>query len=397
MGKYFFMKRKLYVLLFAMAAVVTTAKGQITISGTTSCLADTLRATLTGLTPVDAGITADDGWSSVIPIGFTFNFYGTNYTQCIIGSNGCLGFDVTYATAYNTWPISSTLATDPGSGDIHNLIAGPWCDIYIPAGGTVMYSTVGTAPNRKFEVTFCGEAMFSCTTQWITSQIIIYETSNIAEVHIGHHTYCTSWNGGYAECGVKNAAGSSAVTAPGRDYPANWNATNEAWRFTPSGATYTVASIPYSPVPYAASAVYWYDSSTGAYLGTGTSITLTPTVTTTYMAAAIGCNDTSKAFYTAPATGSAGSSGGSPHITSIASTNPVCGAMNGSITLFGLKPHFIDSVFVSIDGVPQPIIVDSASLDSTITLTGLGVGTYTIYVKVGPCPSNTVVAVLTTV
>ena len=260
-----------------------------------------------------------------------------------------------------------------------------------------MYSTVGTAPNRKFEVTFCGEAMYSCTTQWITSQIIIYETSNIAEVHIGHHTYCTSWNGGYAECGVKNAAGSSAVTAPGRDYPANWNATNEAWRFTPSGATYTVASIPYSPVPYAASAVYWYDSSTGAYLGTGTSITLTPTVTTTYMAAAIGCNHTSKAFYTAPATGSAGSSGGSPHITSIASTNPVCGAMNGSITLFGLKPHFIDSVFVSIDGVPQPIIVDSASLDSTITLTGLGVGTYTIYVKVGPCPSNTVVAVLTTV
>ena len=31
---------------------------------------------------------SDDSWSSVVPIGFTFSFYGVNYTNCVIGSNG---------------------------------------------------------------------------------------------------------------------------------------------------------------------------------------------------------------------------------------------------------------------------------------------------------------------
>ena len=390
------MKNKIYLLLIVLSVFSSKINAQISVSATTSCLADTLTAALTGLTPVDAGITADDGWSSVIPIGFTFNFYGVNYTQCIVGSNGELGFDVSYAGSYNTWPITSALLTDAGSGDIHNLIAGPWCDVYIPAGGTMMYSTVGTAPNRKFEVTYCGTRMYDCTTQWLTTQIIIYETSNLAEVHIGHHTFCTSWNGGYAEVGVKNNAGTSAVVAPGRNYPANWNATNEGWRFTPSGATYTCTSIPYAPIPYASSAVYWYDSATHAYLGSGTTLTVTPSVTTTYEACAVGCNDTSKAFITEAPVGTGSISGGVPHISAITYTNPICGAANGTITLHGIKPGQIDTVFETIGGVPQPPVVMTAAADSLLSFTGLGTGTYTFYVKVGLCPSNTVAVTLTT-
>ena len=41
----------------------------------------TLHATIIGDVPTSSGITADDGWSGVIPIGFTFNFYGTNKTH----------------------------------------------------------------------------------------------------------------------------------------------------------------------------------------------------------------------------------------------------------------------------------------------------------------------------
>ncbi len=383
------MKNKIYVLLVMLSVFSTGLKAQISITSTTSCIADTLHATLTGLTPISAGITADDGWSSVIPIGFTFNFYGVPHTQCIIGSNGEIGFDVTYAGAYNTWPISATLASTT-STDIENLIAGPWCDIYIPAGGTMMYATVGTAPNRKFECTWCGTAMYSCTTQWITTQIIIYETTNIAEVHIAHHTFC-SWNGGYAEVGVKNAAGTLATTAPGRDYPANWNATNEGWRFTPSGGSYTCTSIPYAPIPYASSSIYWYDSTTHAYLGSGTSLIVTPAVTTTYEAAAVGCNDSTKAYITLGPVGT-----GAPHISSVTYANPICGSSNGTITLHGIRPGQIDSVFETIGGVPQPILVSTAGADSTITFTGLPTGTYTFYVKVGPCPSNLVSVTLTT-
>jgi gliding motility-associated-like protein len=386
-----------YLLSFLALFLSCSAIGQyITISDTAHCNYISVAAEVTGGTvPTSSGITADDNWSAVFPIGFTFDFYGTPNTQCIIGSNGCLGFDLANALAYNTWPINNTLLGSTGAApDVVDCICVPWCDVYIPAGGTIQYSMVGTAPNREFEVTWCGTAMYSCTTQWLTTQVILYETSNIVEVHIGHHTYCTSWNGGYAIVGVKNAAGTSAVTAPGRDYPANWNATDEAWRFTPvAGPTYSVTAIPYNPIPIVASAVYWYDSSTGAYISSGPSISVTPSVTTTYTACVLSCSDTTKAYIRIdPSTVYLSGGGGIPHIDTMTYTSPtVCGKCDGSITLHGLMPHLQDSVFYSFNGAAQPILVDSTSVDSTITLSNLCAGTYDhIYVKVLSCPSNSV-------
>lgn len=382
-----------YFLSLLAIAFSYSSYSQITVADTPHCFNHVLHAEVTGgLIPTSSGITTDDGWSGVIPIGFTYNFYGVPYTQCIIGSNGCLGFNIASAGAYNTWPIGATLATT-GATDIRNVICGPWCDVYIPAGGTIEYSTQGIAPNRNFAVTWCGTRMYSCTTEWLTTQIVIYETSGLAEVHIGHRTVCsTGWNGSHAIVGVKNSAGTVSTVAPGRDFPTVWTCTNESWAFTPiAGPSYSVASVPYAPIPYAASAVYWYDSATHAYLGSGPDLTVAPTVATTYEAAVLGCNDTTKAFiHVNPPTGL--TIGGLPHISAVTSTNPdICGNCNGSIVLHGLKPHQIDSIFYSIGGVPQPIRVDSAALDSTIHLDGLCANTYDyFYVKVGDCPSNTV-------
>jgi len=267
----------------------------VTITDTPNCFYHGLHAAVTaGIVPVSSGITVDDGWSSVFPIGFTFNFYGTPNTQCIIGSNGCLGFNLASAGAYNTWPIGATLAAT-SSPDIRNVICGPWCDVLISAGGSIQFSVQGSAPNRNFAVTWCGTAMYSCTSEWLTTQIIMYETSDIVEVHIQHRTICsTSWNGSKAIVGVKNAAGTASTVAPGRDYPATWTVpVPEAWRFTPiAGPSYSVSSIPYSPIPYASSTVFWYDSTTHAYLGSGPDLQVAPTVPTTYEAGILGCNDT---------------------------------------------------------------------------------------------------------
>lgn len=241
--------------------------------------------------PTVAGITADDGWSEVKSIGFNFNFYGNTYDQCIIGTNGCLGFDLSYATAYNTWPISSPLLTDPGSGDIHNLVAGPWTEIYVPAGGTINYFTDGVAPYRRFVVEFCGDAMYACTSKHITSYIIIYETTNIVEVQMAHTQVCAEWNGGYAEVGVKNSAGTAATVAPGKDYPDTFSVTNEAWRFTPAGSSsYTVSSIPFSANFYT---LYWVDSATGNVVGTGDSLVVNQFPTHVYKPILYQCSDSS--------------------------------------------------------------------------------------------------------
>lgn len=389
MNLYNFGKRvRLSVLL---SLLFFTSYGQLTVTDTGNCVNHVLHASVTGTMPTGTGITLDDGYSGVFPIGFTFNFYGVPYTQLVIGSNGVINFTTSLAGAYCPWPISAPLLGNPS---MRNAVCGPWCDIMISAGGSITYSTAGVAPNRKFAVTWCASGMFSCTTQWTTSQIILYEGSDVVEVHTAHKTVC-AWNGGYAITGIQNAAGTAACVAPGRDYPSVWSVISppEAWRFTPgvpSSTTYTVAPIPYSPLPYATSAVYWYDSTTGAYLGTGPYLTVSPTVTTTYKAAALGCNDTTFAYMTVnpPSVGI----GGVPHIIGRDTLNPSeCGACDGRIVLRGVNPHQIDTVFWSYNGVAQPSYVDSAALDSTITLDNLCGGTYDyIYVKVGDCPSNQV-------
>ena len=54
-----------------------TGYSQVVVSAdSTGCSSTsvTLHATIIGDVPTSSGITADDGWSGVIPIGFTFNF-----------------------------------------------------------------------------------------------------------------------------------------------------------------------------------------------------------------------------------------------------------------------------------------------------------------------------------
>src|SRR5438552_2461753 len=51
--------------------------------------------------PFNAGtaiVVGDDQWSSIIPIGFTFCYFGNPYTQLIIGSNGDISFNTANAT-----------------------------------------------------------------------------------------------------------------------------------------------------------------------------------------------------------------------------------------------------------------------------------------------------------
>ena len=357
-----------------------------------------LHAVVQGDIPVGTGITVDDGYSGIIPIGFTFNFYGVPYTQCIIGSNGSICFNTALAGGGFGWSITSALL---GNANVRNSVCGPWCDIYIPSGGTITTSTSGVAPYRRFTASWCHTAMYSCTTQWITTQIIIYETCDIAEVHVGHKTSCP-WNGGYAIIGVQNAAGTVATAAPGRDYPAVYTCTNEAWRFTPAGPTYTVASIPYSPIPLASSPIYWYDSTSGAYLGTGAILPVAPVLGTTYKACVLGCDDSSYGYVNVPALMGLTGTGSKIHLDSVSYLSPsVCGKCDGSMTLYGIAPYsvntvtgtslrLIDTIIYSFNGVKQAGIIDSANVtDSTLHVSGLCAGTYNfIYVKNGSCPTN---------
>jgi hypothetical protein len=227
-------------------------------------------------------LTTDDLWSGVINLPFPFTFYGNVYNQCIVGSNNEIGFNIANAGNFNTWQINAPLPSAIPA-DLQNCIMGPWQDLYPPVGGIIQYSTVGTAPNRIFFVEFITMPMFSCTDSCFTDQIQLYENGNVIETHIESKSLCSTWNGGAAIHGLQNATGTVADIVPGRNFPAQWTAFHDGYRFTPNGTNYTIASIPYNPILTNSNiSVTWFEN--GVSVGTGNTLVVSPTTTTTYVA-----------------------------------------------------------------------------------------------------------------
>jgi gliding motility-associated-like protein len=221
-------------------------------------------------------INTDDIWGSVIDLPFNFCFYGTQYDQVVIGANGLVSFDVSVAGTGCAWAFTASI---PSATLYTNCIMGAYHDIDPSYGGTISYFIQGTAPCRIFGVSFDNVPHFDCNCglfagcSHTTQQIVIYETTNIIEVYLAQKETCAGWNSGNAVVGVQNATGTAGVTPPGRN-TGPWTATNEGWRFLPSGApTYQIN---------------WYEA--GAIIGTGPTINVCPSATTTY---------TSEAIYTA--------------------------------------------------------------------------------------------------
>lgn len=182
-------------------------------------------------------INIDDIYSDAIDIGFTFNFYGEDHNQLVIGSNGVLNFDITNANGFCDWQFEEGVFPYL-EFPIKNSILGPYHDVDVsvvdnPDVAYINYGQFGTAPNRRFVVNFYENPQFSCNDLISTSQVVIYETTNIIEVYIRDKPACLTWNDGLAVIGVINQAGDVGVAAPDRDTNnPGWETMNEAWQFS---------------------------------------------------------------------------------------------------------------------------------------------------------------------
>jgi gliding motility-associated-like protein len=381
-----------FITVLALASATGKASAQITVSpnDTTICGQQlTLTATLLSAQATTVNNLGDDTYSGVIPIGFTFNFYGTAYTQCVLGSNGLVNFNIANAGSYCTWPINAALPTSPA--DVRNSVMAPWMDIYPGLGGVVNYTTVGTAPNRMFIATWCDIPYYSCTGNRLTSQVILYETSNIVEIHMGKKNQYCSWNGNYAVEATLNAPGTIADVVPGRNYPSQWSAFHDAFRFTYNGTNYNVTAIPYAPIPVNNNVINWYQGppSNGVALGSGPTVTVNPTVPTTYYAVVVSCQDT--VFDTVRVNIGVGDS-----IDYVTSVQPsFCGYLDGSITMHGLTPG--DTFIINYDnngvaGNPFQVIIPA---DSSAVIQNLGAGNYTVWAVNNGCATPPMSLVLT--
>ena len=199
----------------------------------------------------------DDKWSPAITIPFNFCFYESTYSSFTVGSNGLVTFDISNAApgcAWNGYVINSSSPAIFGTGGgiqcdrfsayyPRASIMGNFSDLDPSSGPSpgnrkIEWRIEGNAPCRKAIVSFFNVGTYgnSCGSAFPnTFQIVIYESTGIVEIYTAERSWCSSSsNSGRGIFGIQNWAWNKAVSIPSRN-PGQWTASNEAYRFTPSG------------------------------------------------------------------------------------------------------------------------------------------------------------------
>ena len=199
--------KKIYLLLllscltFSGYAQTAASYGFTAFSGTFTSISGTGTAV--------TGIYCDDCTTTSIPIGFTFQYCGVNYTQCAVCSNGFISLSNGTGASF---PVGTAYMSNGGVG----LLMPYWADLYAVAGtcsgtGSLQwsgYQTSGTAPYRTFTFewknwhAYPGGSAYECGS--MNMQVILYETTNVIDFVYGSSTYSGMGYSGLA-IGIANS------------------------------------------------------------------------------------------------------------------------------------------------------------------------------------------------
>ncbi len=343
--------------LLANAGLTSSYTGSVipyTLTPTPGVGVTTLANAGVAVTALASGTLDDGGWQNQA-LPFTFMYFGTAYTSFAVSTNGFMvlgaGAPNTFTGYSNTFP--SAFAGRPSIGPLYS-------DLDFRTIGTINYFVSGTAPNRKLVVNWSGGNFYN-TVGSLTTQLVIYETTNVIEAHT---TSSTGTN--IAVQGIQNAAGTTAFVAPGRNN-VNWTvSTPDGYRWSPSGGTPT------------------YSWSPGTFLSSTTinnpmANAVTATTTYTVTAANGSCTSTASVTVTAGAA-----------LTSTASATPSAVCVGSNLTLNGTAIGGGSPYTYSWAG---PNSFTSGSQNPTITgVTLAAAGTYTLTINDG-CSSVTTASV----
>lgn len=186
----------------------------------------------------------DDVGLGPFNLGFTFNYYGTNYTQAYVNINGTITFGSNYS-AYSNGPLASSGA--------NNTVYAFWDDLNTQGSRIIYYATVGEAPNRKFVTQWTNIYFHGTVVQLGTFQIILHEGTNKVQLQYRDLLGGDRALGNSATIGIKkdnatfkqyshNTAsltqGQAIVYTPNgsNDYTVNTNGTYELVYLAPAGA-----------------------------------------------------------------------------------------------------------------------------------------------------------------
>jgi len=324
-------------------AGLTTA---YTISNITYSANTTPGAGVTTLANASVAVTAlsagnlDDGVWQNQTLPFAFSFFGTSYTSFAVSTNGFMVLGAGAPNTFTSYGIAFPSLT-PGRPSI----GATYSDLDFRTIGTIEYFTLGVAPNRAFVINWKNGNFYNAVGA-INTQMIIYETTNIIEVH----TTNSSGTNAAVE-GIQNASGTTAYTVAGRNNVTWPVVIPDAYRWSPSG----------TPVTYAWSPATFLSSTT---ISNPMANAITSTTTYTVTVSNGGCSTTASTTIT---------SGTALTSSAITTNSPVC---QGADIIATANPSGGGAPYTyswTVDG-GAPFTSPTA----TVTLSGLTSGPHTI-------------------
>jgi hypothetical protein len=191
-----------------------------------------------------AGVSGDDSYSSALALNFSFNFFGNNYSQTNMGTNG-------YLTFGNPTNVYSNGTSASASGQA--TVAALFDDLYAYKGNTLRYNNTRTG---EFTATWQDSGRYGAGDNAATFQIALLGTGNRFGLANGtvvlSYDYITSQVNDATVGLAKDSATTVAWNQSNNAYiggAANVNSTlaGKQFFFTPTGNSYTVSAV--APVP----------------------------------------------------------------------------------------------------------------------------------------------------
>ncbi|MBK6409680.1 MAG: T9SS type A sorting domain-containing protein [Flavobacteriales bacterium] len=137
------------------------------------------------------GGTADDGYSALQPIGFSFNFGGTAFTQFSMHSNGWLRFGAT-ASATDYSPMDN--------GTMNDLVVFNARDLN-NSGAVYSYLLTGSPGSYICKIQANNFYRYNTAAHLGNAQVWLYEATGAIEIRYG--TYAATWTSGIAQVGIR--------------------------------------------------------------------------------------------------------------------------------------------------------------------------------------------------
>jgi len=150
-------------------------------------------------TPV-FGAYADDGNEGPVPVGFDFPFYGNDFSEFYVCSNGWLSFTNSALTTYTNQPLPNTGSTVP-----ENLIAPFWDDMVvdpITRGLDVHYLFDGEKTIVQYDI----RRIATFDPPYYSFQVLLYPNGDIK---MQYNTLGTTTNS--ATIGIQNGTGDDGL------------------------------------------------------------------------------------------------------------------------------------------------------------------------------------------